>query len=207
MRAAVDHHQSGHVEAWVGAGSGPFALRRAAWESFLQRRILGVQILADANSAFFASARLGEFGGLSITRYEVGAQTMARTPRLADDGDGAYCLTLLQSGRFLARQGGQTLCVNPGQAVILPAAAASVFQITEPSVFWGVKFVDASLVAPPVKARAGLGLRQKSGVDVDILLAYCQLIDQLPPGGRSRSMITTINRHLADFLDASWPER
>jgi hypothetical protein len=174
--------------------------RLHGWEQFLQSRILGVQILADAKRSFLSEARISDFGALSVTRYEVTPQTMARTSRMVTDGDGAYCMTIVESGSIVARRDGGGVMLHPGEALVLSAAKASAFHMIEPTVFWGVKLVDPERLPFEMLRRRSRDMEIHAGRDIEILTAYCQLIDQLPHGSRSDAVARVITDHLCDFV-------
>jgi hypothetical protein len=184
-------------------GRGPLVTRLRSWEDFLQQRILGVQIFADAQQEFFSSARLADYGPLSITRYECDAHTMARTNRLVDDEDPAFCLTVIERGGIVAKRFGDAMRVNAGQAIIVPAASASTFHILDNTVFWGIKLEDPDLVMADLELIRSRPVNVFAGKDIQVLMSYCQLIDQLPRGHRSRNVADTIVSHIGDLVTTS----
>jgi hypothetical protein len=192
-----------HDLTFMEANTGPVQARMHDWEAFLQSRILGLQVLADAKTSFFSSARMGDFGALSITRYEVAPQIMSRSSRHANDGDEAHCLTILEKGSFVARRNGVSARLLPGSATLMPANASSVVHVIEPSVFWGIKLVDLDAPIKPALQSDRCDLRILGGKDVDILMSYCQLIDQLPQGARSETIAKTITAHIYDLIATS----
>jgi hypothetical protein len=184
-------------------GRGPLVTRLRSWEDFLQQRILGVQIFADARQQFFSSARLADYGPLSITRYECDSHTMARTNRLVDDEDAALCLTVIERGGIVAKRNGESMRINPGQAIIVPAASASTFHILDNTVFWGIKLEDPDLVMADLDTISARPVNILAGTDIQVLMSYCQLIDQLPRGHRSRNVADTIVSHIGDLVTTS----
>jgi hypothetical protein len=193
--------------ARVDADHGPLPQRIQAWQTFLTRNVLGLHVFADARLSFVSSARMGDFGALSITRYDVTPHTMARTGSLTRDGDAGFCLSVLEQGSIIARRDHETVAIHPGEAVIMPARAASTFHIVEPSVFWGVKLVDPSEAMRADLACETAGIAKFCGKTIDILTSYCQLIDQLPTGARSDAVAGTITSHLFDFVATSLESR
>jgi hypothetical protein len=194
-------------QAILEADHGPLPRRIADWQSFLSRHVLGLHVFADAGLRFASSARIGDFGALSITRYEVTPQTMARTGRLTQDGDRGFSFTVVESGSIIARRDRRATAIKPGQAVILPAGSSSTFHIIEPSVFWGIKLVDPSETMRADLDEETAGLPLFCGKTIDILASYCQLIDQLPSGARSEEVARTITAHLFEFVETSLHSR
>jgi hypothetical protein len=194
-------------QARFDADRGVLPERISAWETFLGRHVLGLHVFADAGIHFASSARMGNFGALSITRYDVTPQTMARTGALTRDGDCGFALTVLETGAIVARRDRRSTAIRPGQAVILPAGSSSTFHIVEPSVFWGVKLVDPSEAMRAELVEETTGLHLFSGKTIEILTSYCQLIDQLPLGGRSNEVARTITSHLFEFVATSLQDR
>jgi hypothetical protein len=194
------------MESWQTSGTGGFSERLQSWERFMQSRILGLQVFADAKGGFHSAARLGDFGSLSVTRYDVAPHMMARNSRLADDGDDAFCVTILESGSMIAKRDRFGMRIAPGSAIIIPTNAASVLHVTEPSVLWGIKLVDAEAFQEHRLRRQSQSLNVFSGTDIEILMSYCQLIDQLPVGARSEAVAKTITAHLADLVANSFDQ-
>ncbi len=188
---------------YASAARASLTERLRGWQEFLQRRILGLQVFSDAKTEFHSEARMGDFGALSITRYALSPQTMARTSRLIGDGDHGYCITLMESGTMVARKNASSVRINPGQAVVISAACASALQIVEPSVLWGVKLADPERLPSTLLDRCTRDLRVFGGMDIEILMSYCQLIDELPLGSRSAAMAETITEHLCGFVSSS----
>jgi hypothetical protein len=193
-------------ESWQTPSGGNFSERLHSWERFLQSRILGLQVFADVNRGFRSAVRMGDFGSLSVTRYDVAPHTMARNSRLANDGDDAFCVTILESGSFIAKRDRHGVRIAAGSAIIMPANAASILQITEPSVLWGIKLVDPYACQQHRLLRQTQFLSVYSGTNIDILTSYCQLIDQMPSGARSEAVAKTITSHLSDLVANSFDQ-
>ena len=173
--------------------------RVSVWRDFMNSRILGVNILADQSQNFNSEALLHDFGPIAITRFELMPQVMARG--LYVESENAVCLSIVESGKVIAKRNGSSLALHPGDAVMIPTGSSSSLHFVEPTVFWGIRIQDG--LSLPDHARlqeAAAKHSHLSGPTIDVTLAYCKLMHQTQPG-REQAMGTKIREHIVDFLD------
>jgi hypothetical protein len=162
--------------------------RLAAWQDFMCANILCVRVLADVKRGFEAEAAMLDFGHLSLTRYRIDPQMMARDVDQSCDGDVGVTFSLVESGQIIAERGGRSVRLMPRQGILQPANASTLFRFVEPTVFWGIKLQhDADFESINIARCLARENRAVSGPPVDIILGYCDLVAHASGAARQRA--------------------
>jgi hypothetical protein len=185
-------------------GDLPLSDKWQSWQRFMREQILGVTILSGVTPGSSSAADMRSYGPVSITRYDLEPQIMARDPVRLADKDGGYCLSIVESGRLIAQRGSQRVTLQAGQAVLLPASTASRFHFVERSVFWGIKIGE--FAGPVTKACETLSenLLLMDGPLVDVAISYCKLVHGAVEA-EGDVVADTIGRHIIEFMQDAAP--
>jgi AraC-like DNA-binding protein len=182
----------------IGQGV-PMGVALQTWRDEVARSVLGVEVNPIGDGPFDARLGLGTLGRVSIGRYALSPLEMNRSPDLVNDGDGDLALSIVEEGVFIAEQGNDQVALNPGQGVVLDAAAPSRLIAPRGGVFWGIKVSPTQLHASGVSTLRITGQRLDREPALRLLRGYAAtLVGALPTA--SAADVDMFDRHVLDLI-------
>jgi AraC-like DNA-binding protein len=187
----------------------PAAERFDAWRDTFAIKVARLEVMTHDVAAFHANILSYSLANVTLSKNQLGACGLNRTPSTLRDGDDAVTLVACINGRLDVRCGDEEATVAPAQAILLPHHRMSDTWIAEGTRTYALR-VDRAAARQhlPSLDRYMLRATRLGDPAFAILRAYCRQLMAMPeaPSGSTAALADAqLQELMANVLTNSGP--